>query len=75
MKKLKKTNKASTLTIDEKAEALGPEAEVYRQLLDTAAQASATEGIRQGLEDVKQGRVRAARQVLESFGRKHAKPH
>jgi hypothetical protein len=42
-----------------------------RRLADVAAQVDAYEGIRQGQEDVKKGRVRPARQALESFRRKH----
>jgi hypothetical protein len=41
---------------------------------DIAAQADALEGIRQGIEDVKKGRVRLAREALELFRRKHAIP-
>jgi hypothetical protein len=37
------------------------DAEAYQRLLDIAAQADASEGVRQGLEDVKKGRVRPAR--------------
>jgi hypothetical protein len=43
------------------------DAEAYQRLLDIAAQADALEGIRQGLEDVKKGRMRPARQALEQF--------
>ncbi len=32
------------------------------------------EGIRQGLEDIKKGRVRPAREALEMFRRNHAIP-
>jgi len=39
-----------------------------------AAQADAAEGIRQGLEDVKKGRVRPAREALELFRSVHEIP-
>jgi len=50
------------------------DAEAYQRLLDIAAQADASEGIFQGLEDVKKGRIRPAREVLEVFRRIHAIP-
>ena len=57
-----------------KAEVVVQDAEAYQRLLDTAAQADESEALRQGLEDVKKGRVRPAREVLEEFRRKHAIP-
>ena len=41
---------------------------------DVAAQVDASEGIRQGLEDVKKGCLHPARQALESFRRRHRIP-
>ena len=67
MKHLKKTKRPLVLTINGKAEAVVQDAEAYQRLLDIAAQADALEGIRQGLEDVRKGRVRPARQALEQF--------
>jgi prevent-host-death family protein len=67
MKHLKKTKRPLVLTINGKAEAVVQDAEAYQRLLDIAAQADALEGIRQGLEDVKKGRIRPARQALEQF--------
>lgn len=67
MKHLKKTKRPLVLTINGKAEAVVQDAEAYQRLLDIAAQADALEGIRQGLEDVKKGRMRPARQALEQF--------
>lgn len=74
VKHLKKTKRPMVLTINGKAEAVVQEAAAYQRLLDIAAQADAREGIRQGLEDVKKGRTRPAREVLEAFRRKHAIP-
>jgi hypothetical protein len=45
-----------------------------RGLLDIAAQADALEGVRQGIEDVKNGRARPALEALEMFRRIHAIP-
>jgi len=74
MKHLKKTKKPLVLTINGKAEAVVQDAEAYQRLFDIAAQADALEGIRQGLEDAKKGRVRPARKALEMFRRNHAIP-
>jgi hypothetical protein len=45
-----------------------------QRLLDIAAQADAREGIRQGREDLKKGRLRPARKALEMFRRHPATP-
>jgi len=74
MKHLKKTKKPLVLTINGKAEAVVQDAEAYQRLLDIAAQADAVEGIRQGMEDIRKGRVRPAREALEMFRRNHAIP-
>jgi prevent-host-death family protein len=74
MKHLKKTKRPLILTINGKAEAVVQDAEAYQRLLDIAAQADASEGIRQGLQDVSKGRVRPAREALEKFQRSHAIP-
>jgi len=74
MKQLKKTKRPLVLTVNGKAEAVVQDAEAYQRLLDIAAQADAAEGIRQGLEDLKKGRMRPAREVLEEFRRRHAIP-
>jgi PHD/YefM family antitoxin component YafN of YafNO toxin-antitoxin module len=69
MKHLKRTKRPLILTINGKAEAILQDAEAYQRLLDIAAQADPLEGIRQGLEDAKKGRVRGARKALEQFRR------
>ncbi len=74
MKRLKKTKRPLILTVNGKAEAVVQDAEAYQRLLDIAAQADAVEGIRQGLEDVKKGRVRPAREALDIFRRVHEIP-
>jgi PHD/YefM family antitoxin component YafN of YafNO toxin-antitoxin module len=63
----RKTKRALVLTVNGKAAAVAQDAEAYQQLLDSAAEASAAEGIRQGLEDVANGRTRPAREVLDEI--------
>ena len=67
MKQLKKSKRSVVLTVKGKAAAIVQDAEAYQRLLDIAAQADANEGIRQGLEDVKEGRVRLAREFFAEF--------
>lgn len=67
MKQLKKSRRPVILTVKGKAAAEVQDAEAYQQLLDIAARADAGEGIRQGLEDVKLGRARPAREFFAEF--------
>jgi hypothetical protein len=60
MKEIKKTKRPAVLTVKGKAAA-------YQRLLDIAASASAVEGIRQGIEDLKQGKVQPAREFFANF--------
>ena len=71
MKKLRKTRRPLVLTVNGKAAAVVQDAEAYQRLLDIAAQADVDEGIRQGLEDVKKGKIRPARQFFSDFEAGH----
>ena len=62
------------LTINGKAEIVVQDARSYQRLLDIAAQADASEGIRQGLEDARAGRTRPAREVFEQMRREYGIP-
>jgi hypothetical protein len=46
-------------------------AEAEQQLLDIAAQASPAEAIRQGLQDLRKGRVLSAREFFKEFEARH----
>jgi prevent-host-death family protein len=74
MKQLRKTKRPVVLTVNGKAAAVVQDAEAYQRLLDIAARADAEEGIRQGLEDVKQGKIRPAREFFEEFEAKNGMP-
>ena len=74
MKQLKKSKRPVVLTVKGKAAAIVQDAEAYQRLLDIAARADEEEGIRQGLEDVKAGRTRPAKQVFEEFRRRYGIP-
>jgi len=71
LQQLKKSKRPLILTVNGKAAAVVQEAEAYQHLLDIAAQADASEGIRQGREDIAKGRVYPARDALKAFRRKH----
>jgi|HubBroStandDraft_4_1064222.scaffolds.fasta_scaffold1313996_1 hypothetical protein len=46
-------------------------AEIERRKPDVAAMADVNEGIRQGLEDLKKGKVRPAEEVFAEFEKRH----
>ena len=74
IKQLKKTKRPVILTVNGKPAAVVQDAGAYQRLLDIAARADAEEGIRQGLEDVKKGRTRPAREFFDEFEAKHGIP-
>jgi prevent-host-death family protein len=71
MKQLRKSRRPVVLTVRGKAAAVVQDAQAYQNLLDIAAQADAAEGIRQGSEDVRKGRVQPAREFFAEFEAKH----
>jgi prevent-host-death family protein len=71
MKQLKKSKRPVVLTVKGKAAAVVQDAEAYQRLLDIAARADAGEGIRQGLENAKEGKLRPARQFFDEFEAAH----
>ena len=74
LKQLKKTKRPVVLTVNGKAAAVVQDAKAYQRLLDIAAQADPAEGIRQGLEDLRAGRVRPAREFFADFETRHGTP-
>jgi prevent-host-death family protein len=71
LKQLKKSKRPVVLTVNGKAAAVVQDAKAYQRLLDIAASADEEEAILQGLEDVKQGRTRPAREFFAEFEAKH----
>ena len=67
MRHLKETKRPVILTVNGKAAAVVQDAEAYQRLLDLAAEANAAEGVRQGLEDLTNGRTRPAAEVFDEF--------
>ena len=75
MRQLKRSKRPLVLTVKGKAAAVVQDAVAYQRLLDSAARADAREGILQGLEDAKAGRMRLARKFFDDFEAKHGIPH
>ena len=74
LSQLKKSKRPLVLTVKGKAAAIVQDAEAYQRLLDIAARADTQEGIRQGLEDAREGRVRPARAFFDVFEDDHGIP-
>jgi PHD/YefM family antitoxin component YafN of YafNO toxin-antitoxin module len=74
VKHLKSTRRPMVLTINGKAEVVVQDAASYQRLLDIAAQADAAEGVRQGIEDVREGRTVPARDVFDRMRREYGIP-
>jgi prevent-host-death family protein len=71
---IRETKRPLILTVNGRAAAVLQDAESYQRLLDIAAEASAAEGIRQGLEDLAAGRARPAAEVFAEFRARHDLP-
>jgi prevent-host-death family protein len=71
MKQLRKSKRPVVLTVKGKAAAVVQDAEAYQRLLDIAARVDAAEGIRQGLEDAKKGKIRPAKEFFDEFEAEH----
>lgn len=71
MKQLKKSKRPVVLTVKGKAEAIVQDARDYQRLLDIAARADVCEGIRQGLEESRQGLGRDVDEFFAEFEATH----
>jgi prevent-host-death family protein len=71
MKQLKKSKRPVILTVKGKAAAIVQDAAAYQRLLDIAARADVFEGVRQGLEEAKQGKGRDMEEFFAEFEAKH----
>ena len=74
MKQLKKSKRPMVLTVKGRAEAVVQDAAAYQCLLDIAAGADANEGIRQGFDELRQGKGRPAREFFAEFKARHGIP-
>lgn len=67
MKQIKKSKRPVVLTVNGKAAVVVQDAGAYQRLLDVAARADAKEGVRQGMEDTRKGRIRPAGEFFAEF--------
>ena len=74
MKQPKNTQRPVVLTVKGKAAAIAQDAAAYWRLLDIAAHVDPGEGIRQGLEDARHGRMRPAKEFFADFEAEHRIP-
>src|SRR5947209_545591 len=63
MKRMKKSGKPVVLTVNGRAEVVVQDAASYQQLLELIERLETVEGIRQGLEEMKQGKGKPAEEV------------
>lgn len=68
---MKNTGHPIVLTINGKAELVIQDATSYQKLLDTIEELETIIGIKQGLEDLAQGRTRPVNQFIEEMQKKH----
>jgi len=73
LRKLSKTGRARVLTINGRAKVVVQDAAAYQKLLQAVERAEAIAGIQRGLDDVAAGRVRPAREALQSLRRNRAR--
>jgi prevent-host-death family protein len=71
MQRLKKTRRPIILTVNGKPEAVVQDAAAYQRLLDIAAMADPEEGLRQGLDDIAEGRTRPACKVFAELRKEY----
>lgn len=72
--RLKETGKPQVLTVNGKAEIVVQDAESYQKLLEDMDRLEAIAGIRQGLEEVRQGKTKPVNEVFESMRKRHKIP-
>jgi prevent-host-death family protein len=71
---IRQSKRPLILTVNGRAAAVLQDAESYQRLLDIAAEASAAEGVRQGLDDLAAGRTRPAAEVFSELRVRHGIP-
>lgn len=74
VKQMKKSGHPLVLTVNGKAELVVQDAESYQRFLDLVERAEAIAGIRRGLESMKRGEGRPAREAFEELRQKYAIP-
>jgi len=71
MKQINKSKRPVVLVVNRKVATVVQDGEVYQRPLDIAARADAREGLRQGLEDARTGRMRPVEEFFKEFEDKY----
>lgn len=71
VRRIKKSGHPLVLTVNGKAKIVVQDADSYQKLLEAVDRAEAVEAIREGLEDMKAGRVIPVEQFFRQMERKH----
>lgn len=74
LKQLKRTRRPILLTVNGKPGAVLQDPAAYQRLLDLAARADEEEAIRQGMEDIREGRMEPLEKVLDDMRKKYGIP-
>lgn len=74
MKQMKKTGRPVILTVNGKAELVVQDARSYQKLLETLEHLEAVQAIREGIEDVEQGRTMSLEEFDREMRRRHGIP-
>lgn len=72
LKRMNETHRPMVLTINGKAELIVQTAEDYQRLMDKVEKMQAIEGIRRGLESMKEERGQPAQEVFHDLESKHS---
>ena len=71
VQRMKETGRPIVLTVNGKAELVVQDAESYQRMLDQLDRLEAIEGIRKGLDDVRNGRTRPFEEAMDELSRRH----
>ena len=74
IRQMKETGQPVVLTVNGKAEIVVQDAKAYQRLMEIVDRIELIEALKEGLDDVKNGQTRPAREALEELRIKHALP-
>ncbi|HWE01233.1 MAG TPA: type II toxin-antitoxin system Phd/YefM family antitoxin [Tepidisphaeraceae bacterium] len=72
MERMEETGEPMVLTVNGKAKLVVQDAASYQKLMESLDYSEAVKGVRRGMDDVKEGRTKPARQAFSEIRKKHA---